>query len=82
MYKWGHSIATFPSDEGDYTSLSQNDVNSANHHPLPGHGPTMPGFDPNHLAHQQPHVVKELPAFVSQPPDHSPRNAEFSIFRM
>eukprot|EP00965_Chrysotila_dentata_P130602 4317930-Pleurochrysis_carterae.AAC.1 len=23
----------------------------------------MPGFDPNHLAHQQPHVVKELQGF-------------------
>eukprot|EP00965_Chrysotila_dentata_P083732 2763067-Pleurochrysis_carterae.AAC.1 len=27
----GHPIATLPSDEGDYTSLLQNDVNSANY---------------------------------------------------
>eukprot|EP00965_Chrysotila_dentata_P217260 6189882-Pleurochrysis_carterae.AAC.1 len=31
MYKWGHPVATLPSDGGDYTSLSQNDVISANH---------------------------------------------------
>eukprot|EP00965_Chrysotila_dentata_P225054 6194541-Pleurochrysis_carterae.AAC.1 len=31
MYKWGHPVATLPSEEGDYTSLSQNDANSANH---------------------------------------------------
>eukprot|EP00965_Chrysotila_dentata_P258113 6213108-Pleurochrysis_carterae.AAC.1 len=31
MYKWGHPVATLPSDEWDYTSLSQKDVNSANH---------------------------------------------------
>eukprot|EP00965_Chrysotila_dentata_P262400 6214559-Pleurochrysis_carterae.AAC.1 len=31
MYnKWGHPVATLPSDGGDCTSLSQNDVNSAN----------------------------------------------------
>eukprot|EP00965_Chrysotila_dentata_P117821 3893548-Pleurochrysis_carterae.AAC.1 len=62
-YKWGHPVATFPSDGGDYTSLSLNDVNSANHHPFPGHEPTMPAFDFNHLAHKQPRVVKELPGF-------------------
>eukprot|EP00965_Chrysotila_dentata_P073903 2440994-Pleurochrysis_carterae.AAC.1 len=62
MYKWGHPVATLPSDGGDYTS-SLNDVNSANHHPFAGHEPTMPGFDPTHLAHQQPHVIKELPGF-------------------
>eukprot|EP00965_Chrysotila_dentata_P183644 6064215-Pleurochrysis_carterae.AAC.1 len=45
------------SDEWDYTSHPQIDGNSANHHPFPGHELTMPGFDPNHLAHQQPHVV-------------------------
>eukprot|EP00965_Chrysotila_dentata_P194059 6176124-Pleurochrysis_carterae.AAC.1 len=28
---WGHLLATLPSDGGDYTSLSQNDVNFANH---------------------------------------------------
>eukprot|EP00965_Chrysotila_dentata_P057886 1919001-Pleurochrysis_carterae.AAC.1 len=60
-YKWGHPVATLPSDGGDCTSLSLNNVNSANHHPFPGHEPTMPCFDPNHLAHQQPHVAKELP---------------------
>eukprot|EP00965_Chrysotila_dentata_P051421 1705264-Pleurochrysis_carterae.AAC.1 len=64
MYKWGYSVATLPSDRGDYTSLSLNDVNPANHHPFPGYKPTTPGFDPNqHLAHQQPLVVKELPGF-------------------
>eukprot|EP00965_Chrysotila_dentata_P162114 5353503-Pleurochrysis_carterae.AAC.2 len=63
MYKWGHPVTTLPSDGGDYASLSQNDVNFANHHPFTGHEPTMPGFDPNHLAHQQPHVVKQLPGF-------------------
>eukprot|EP00965_Chrysotila_dentata_P004948 162051-Pleurochrysis_carterae.AAC.1 len=31
VYEWGHPVATLPSDEGDRTSLSQNDVNSANH---------------------------------------------------
>eukprot|EP00965_Chrysotila_dentata_P234930 6200445-Pleurochrysis_carterae.AAC.2 len=31
MYKWGHPVATLPSDGVDYTSLSLNDVNSANH---------------------------------------------------
>eukprot|EP00965_Chrysotila_dentata_P212008 6186771-Pleurochrysis_carterae.AAC.1 len=30
MYKWVHPVATLPSDRGDYTSLSQNDLNSAN----------------------------------------------------
>eukprot|EP00965_Chrysotila_dentata_P227770 6196213-Pleurochrysis_carterae.AAC.1 len=31
MYiKWGHLVATLPRDQGDYTSLSQNDVISAN----------------------------------------------------
>eukprot|EP00965_Chrysotila_dentata_P238764 6202706-Pleurochrysis_carterae.AAC.1 len=30
IYKWDHSVATLPSDGGDYTSLSLNDVNSAN----------------------------------------------------
>eukprot|EP00965_Chrysotila_dentata_P003244 105129-Pleurochrysis_carterae.AAC.6 len=62
-YMWGHPVATLPSDGEDYTSLSKNDVNSPNHHFLPGHELTMPGVDPNHLAHQQPHVVKELPGF-------------------
>eukprot|EP00965_Chrysotila_dentata_P183820 6069698-Pleurochrysis_carterae.AAC.1 len=61
MYKWGHPVATLPSDGGDYTSLSRNNLNSANHHPFQGYEPSMPGFVPNHLAHQQPHVVKELP---------------------
>eukprot|EP00965_Chrysotila_dentata_P122646 4053815-Pleurochrysis_carterae.AAC.1 len=27
---WGHPVATLPSDGGDYTSLSLNDVNAAN----------------------------------------------------
>eukprot|EP00965_Chrysotila_dentata_P001574 51548-Pleurochrysis_carterae.AAC.1 len=27
---WGLPVATLPSDAGDYTSLSRNDVNSAN----------------------------------------------------
>eukprot|EP00965_Chrysotila_dentata_P214526 6188240-Pleurochrysis_carterae.AAC.1 len=31
MYKWGHPIVTLPSDGGNYTSLSPNGVNSANH---------------------------------------------------
>eukprot|EP00965_Chrysotila_dentata_P250064 6209235-Pleurochrysis_carterae.AAC.1 len=31
MYKWGHPVATLPSDGRDHTLLSQNDVNSANH---------------------------------------------------
>eukprot|EP00965_Chrysotila_dentata_P030859 1028095-Pleurochrysis_carterae.AAC.1 len=31
MYKWGHPVAILPGDDGDKTSLSQNDVNSANH---------------------------------------------------
>eukprot|EP00965_Chrysotila_dentata_P258658 6213303-Pleurochrysis_carterae.AAC.1 len=30
MYEWGHPVATLPSDGGDYTLLSLNDVNSAN----------------------------------------------------
>eukprot|EP00965_Chrysotila_dentata_P011749 385443-Pleurochrysis_carterae.AAC.2 len=51
MCEWDHPVATLPSDEGDYTSLSLNDVNSANHRP--GHEPTMPCFVSNHLAHQQ-----------------------------
>eukprot|EP00965_Chrysotila_dentata_P022856 757827-Pleurochrysis_carterae.AAC.1 len=63
MDKRGHPVATLPSDGGDYTSFSQIVINSANHHHFPGHKPTMPGFDPNYLAHQQPHVVKELPGF-------------------
>eukprot|EP00965_Chrysotila_dentata_P000446 15100-Pleurochrysis_carterae.AAC.1 len=58
-YKWGYPVATLHN-----TSLSHIDVHSANHHPFPGHEPsTMPGFDPNHLAHQQSHVVKELLGF-------------------
>eukprot|EP00965_Chrysotila_dentata_P255810 6212347-Pleurochrysis_carterae.AAC.3 len=31
MYMWGHPVATLPSDEGDNTSLLQNDITSANH---------------------------------------------------
>eukprot|EP00965_Chrysotila_dentata_P029659 986068-Pleurochrysis_carterae.AAC.6 len=46
MYKCGHSVVTLPSDEGDDTSLLQNNMNSANHQPFPRHEPTMPGFDP------------------------------------
>eukprot|EP00965_Chrysotila_dentata_P261222 6214182-Pleurochrysis_carterae.AAC.1 len=30
LYKGCHPVATLPSDEGDYTSLSQNDLNFAN----------------------------------------------------
>eukprot|EP00965_Chrysotila_dentata_P248448 6208330-Pleurochrysis_carterae.AAC.1 len=29
-FRWGHPVATLPSDGGDYTSLSLYDVNSAN----------------------------------------------------
>eukprot|EP00965_Chrysotila_dentata_P090567 2988991-Pleurochrysis_carterae.AAC.1 len=84
MYKWGQPVATLPSDGGDYTSLSLNDVYSAKHHPFPGHEPTMmPGFDPNHLAHQQPHIVEELPGFDrSQQLDHSRPPEYFLIFSM
>eukprot|EP00965_Chrysotila_dentata_P086608 2859653-Pleurochrysis_carterae.AAC.1 len=36
MYKWGNPVATLPSVGGDYTSLSLNDVISANQcHPGP-----------------------------------------------
>eukprot|EP00965_Chrysotila_dentata_P043384 1442554-Pleurochrysis_carterae.AAC.2 len=55
-----------------YTSLSLNDVNSANHHPFPGHEPTMPGFESNNLAHRQPLAVKELPGFDSNHPITTP----------
>eukprot|EP00965_Chrysotila_dentata_P022445 743168-Pleurochrysis_carterae.AAC.1 len=48
--KWGHPVATLPSDGWDSTSLSLNYVNPANHHPFPGYEPTIPGFDLNHLA--------------------------------
>ena len=75
----GPSCRHSPSDEWDYTSHSQNDRNSANHHPFPGHEPIMPGSDPNHLAHQQPHVVMRRAAgFRSQPPDHSPKSVSKS----
>eukprot|EP00965_Chrysotila_dentata_P105074 3470975-Pleurochrysis_carterae.AAC.1 len=30
--KWGHPAATLPSDGGDYASLSQSDMSSANHY--------------------------------------------------
>eukprot|EP00965_Chrysotila_dentata_P046577 1547421-Pleurochrysis_carterae.AAC.1 len=30
--KWGHPVANLASDGGDYTSLSQSDVSSANHY--------------------------------------------------
>eukprot|EP00965_Chrysotila_dentata_P016733 555071-Pleurochrysis_carterae.AAC.7 len=40
----------------NFASL-QNDAHSANHHPYPGHEPTMPGFDPSNRMHQQPNVV-------------------------
>eukprot|EP00965_Chrysotila_dentata_P111132 3672899-Pleurochrysis_carterae.AAC.1 len=64
MHKWGDPVATLPSGGGDYTSLSLNDVKSANHHPFPGHEPTMPGFDLNTSRINSPsHVVKELPGF-------------------
>eukprot|EP00965_Chrysotila_dentata_P059273 1967559-Pleurochrysis_carterae.AAC.1 len=36
MYKGGHPVATVPRDGGDYTSLSQNDVNSTNQPHLSG----------------------------------------------
>eukprot|EP00965_Chrysotila_dentata_P027833 924909-Pleurochrysis_carterae.AAC.1 len=26
MYKWGHPVATLPSEEGDYTSLKRRNV--------------------------------------------------------
>eukprot|EP00965_Chrysotila_dentata_P130088 4300590-Pleurochrysis_carterae.AAC.1 len=72
-------VATLPSDGGDYTSLWLNDVNYANHHPFPGHESTMPGSDPHHLAHQQPHVVMRRAAgFRSQPTDHSPKSVSKS----
>eukprot|EP00965_Chrysotila_dentata_P254959 6212048-Pleurochrysis_carterae.AAC.5 len=32
MYKWGHPVATLPSDEGGYMSVLQSHVNSGNHH--------------------------------------------------
>eukprot|EP00965_Chrysotila_dentata_P245835 6206802-Pleurochrysis_carterae.AAC.1 len=78
---WGHPVASLPSAGGDYTSLSQNDVNAANHHPFPGHEQTVPGVDPNHLARQQSHVVKELPGFD---PNHHITAPEVrtSFFRM
>eukprot|EP00965_Chrysotila_dentata_P260646 6213985-Pleurochrysis_carterae.AAC.4 len=42
MYKWGHPVATLPSDGSwGYTSLSLNDVHSAKHHPFLGHEPTI-----------------------------------------
>eukprot|EP00965_Chrysotila_dentata_P206150 6183381-Pleurochrysis_carterae.AAC.7 len=41
-----------------YVAILHNNVTFANYHPFPGHESTMPGFDPNHLAHQQPHVKK------------------------
>eukprot|EP00965_Chrysotila_dentata_P171741 5667568-Pleurochrysis_carterae.AAC.1 len=65
MYEWGQLVATLPSDGGNCTSLSLNDVSnsSANHHSFPGYEPTIPGFNSNHLAHQKPLVVKELPGF-------------------
>eukprot|EP00965_Chrysotila_dentata_P201894 6180812-Pleurochrysis_carterae.AAC.1 len=82
MYKWNYPVANLSSDGEDYTSKdSQNDVSFANHHPFPGHEPTLPGFDINHLAHQQPRN-KRAAGFRSQSPDHSLRSAEFSIFRM
>eukprot|EP00965_Chrysotila_dentata_P258238 6213153-Pleurochrysis_carterae.AAC.3 len=45
-------------------------------HPVPGHEPTMPGFDPNNLAHQQPHTVNRTAGFRSRPSDHSPRSSK------
>eukprot|EP00965_Chrysotila_dentata_P182576 6028253-Pleurochrysis_carterae.AAC.2 len=44
MYKWGHPVATLPSDGRDYASLSLNDVNSANHsrHASMATWPAMP----------------------------------------
>eukprot|EP00965_Chrysotila_dentata_P216030 6189129-Pleurochrysis_carterae.AAC.1 len=74
MYNWSHPVALPPSDGRDYASLSQNDVNFANHNPFPGHEPTsMQEVDPNHLAHQQPYVVKGLPGFY---PNHQITSSE------
>eukprot|EP00965_Chrysotila_dentata_P228842 6196832-Pleurochrysis_carterae.AAC.3 len=71
MYKWGHPVATLPNEKADNTSILQNDVNSANHYPFPGHEPTMPGFDPDHLAHQQPHNKSKKSCRVSIPTTRS-----------
>eukprot|EP00965_Chrysotila_dentata_P026679 884492-Pleurochrysis_carterae.AAC.1 len=59
----GHPVATLSNDGGYYMSLSEKDINSANHHSFPGNELTLPGFDLNRLAHQQPYVVKEVPGF-------------------
>eukprot|EP00965_Chrysotila_dentata_P208457 6184701-Pleurochrysis_carterae.AAC.4 len=39
---------------GRYAEKLQNDANSANHHPFPGHEQTLPGYGSYHLAHQSP----------------------------
>eukprot|EP00965_Chrysotila_dentata_P258316 6213180-Pleurochrysis_carterae.AAC.3 len=36
----------------------------------------MPDSDPNHLAHQQPHMVNRAAGFRSRPSDHSPRSSK------
>eukprot|EP00965_Chrysotila_dentata_P253244 6211147-Pleurochrysis_carterae.AAC.2 len=48
---------------GHYAAIAQNNADSANHHPFPGHESIMPGFDPKNLAHQQLHVVKRAAGF-------------------
>eukprot|EP00965_Chrysotila_dentata_P106401 3514071-Pleurochrysis_carterae.AAC.1 len=51
-------------------------INFANHRPFPGHEPTMPGSDPNYLAHQQPRMVNRAAGFWSRPSDHTPRSSK------
>eukprot|EP00965_Chrysotila_dentata_P080025 2639420-Pleurochrysis_carterae.AAC.3 len=75
--KWVHPIATLPSDKGDSTPLcSQDDRQFCESSPLPRAQTNYAGSDPNHLAHQQPHLVNRAAGFRSRPSDHSPRSSD------
>eukprot|EP00965_Chrysotila_dentata_P024410 808013-Pleurochrysis_carterae.AAC.1 len=73
MYKWGHPVATLPSNGGDYASLSQNDLNSANDHPLPRAQTNYAGFRSQPPRAPTAPCSKRAAGLRSQPPDHSPR---------
>eukprot|EP00965_Chrysotila_dentata_P011842 388884-Pleurochrysis_carterae.AAC.2 len=57
---WGHPVATVPVTNGTIRHTCKMPEILRIITPSPGNKVTMPGFDLNHLAHQQPHLDVEL----------------------
>eukprot|EP00965_Chrysotila_dentata_P173926 5741170-Pleurochrysis_carterae.AAC.1 len=81
MYKWGHPVATLPSDGGDYTSpvVGPELCESS---PLPRARTKYVGFRSQPPRAPTTPCSKRAAGFRSQPTDHSPRSMELSICRM